>query len=370
MRKGACLVWTVVAVLACGTALHAASLEDSLQRGTVELQSAGPLAFGPEGILFVGDPQAAAVVAIATGDKWGDPEAIAINVPRINEKIAAALGTTPRDILINDLAVNPLSGMVYLSVSRGRGPDAQAVLLRVSPRGQIAELSLKDVKFAKAQLPDAPADAVVQQGRRSQNLRQESITDLAYIDGRLLVAGLSNEDFASTLRSIPFPFKQVDKGTAVEIYHGSHGRFETRSPVRTFAPLAIQGEPHLLAAYTCTPLVKFPLRQLEPGAKIQGITVAELGNRNRPLDMFVYEKDGKQFILMANSSRGVMKISTDGIERQEGITQPIRGTAGQPYETLAQLKDVVQLDRLNSHSAVALIEQEDGSIDLQTIPLP
>ena len=43
-----------------------------------------------------------------------------------------------------------------------------------------------------------------------------------------------------------------------------------------------------------------------------GTTIAELGNRNRPLDMIVYKKDGKEFLLMSNNSRGVMKIPTDG----------------------------------------------------------
>ena len=81
----------------------------------------------------------------------------------------------------------------------------------------------------------------------------------------------------------------------MEIYHGAHGRFETRSPVRTFVPFNVGNEPSLLAAYTCTPLVQFPISELKPGAKIKGKTIAELGNRNRPLDMIVYQKDGKDY---------------------------------------------------------------------------
>ena len=42
-----------------------------------------------------------------------------------------------------------------------------------------------------------------------------------------------------------------------------------------------------------------------------GTTIAELGNRNRPLDMIVYQKNGKEFLLMSNNSRGVMKIPTN-----------------------------------------------------------
>ena len=54
---------------------------------------------------------------------------------------------------------------------------------------------------------------------------------MAFIDGRLFVAGLSNEEFASKLRSVPYPFAAVDNGTSVEIFHGNHGQLETRSPV-------------------------------------------------------------------------------------------------------------------------------------------
>jgi len=53
--------------------------------------------------------------------------------------------------------------------------------------------------------------------------------------------------------------------------------------------------------------------RLKPGAKVKGKTVAELGNRNRPIDMIVYQKGGKDYLLLANSSRGVMKINADEI---------------------------------------------------------
>ena len=46
----------------------------------------------------------------------------------------------------------------------------------------------------------------------------------------------------------------------------------------------------------------------------KGKTIAELGNRNKPLDMISYKKEGKDYLLMANSSRGVMKISTENID--------------------------------------------------------
>src|SRR5262249_44790899 len=154
------------------------------------------------------------------------------------------LGTTTKDITVADLAVNPLSGNAYLAVTRGQGPDAMPVLLRVQRGGQLDEFALKDVPFAKAVLPN-PAGA----GRN----RKDTITKIAFVKDRVIVAGLSNEEWASTLRAIPFPFTDVDKGANVQIFHGAHGRFETNAPVRTFIPYDIKGETHLLAAYTCTP---------------------------------------------------------------------------------------------------------------------
>ena len=361
-----------VTVFALGLSLCVAAnsvgKEYGLKLGSPDLKSAGPLAFGPDGILFVGDPTGAAVFAIETGDTSGNPAGVKLNIEGINEKIAGMLGTTASYILINDLAVNPASGNVYLSVSRGRGPDAAAVLLRVDTSEKIAEVSLKQVKFDKAELSNAPAPG----GTGRRNRRRESITDMALIDGRLFIAGLSNEEFASKLRSIPFPFEAADGGTSVEIYHGAHGQFETRSPVRTFVKFDIDNQPHLLAAYTCTPLVKFPVSALKPGVKLMGTTIAELGNRNRPLDMVVYNKDGKDYILMANSSRGVMKVTTEDIDIIEGITERVGGggTAGLTYDTIAHLKGVVQLDRLNDDSALILVQTDSGAANLQTVAFP
>jgi hypothetical protein len=272
--------------------------------------------------------------------------------------------------LIDDLAVNPLSKKAYLAVSRGRGPEATPVIIRVGADGELEAVSLDKVKYSRAELPDAPIDGVVGEGRRQSNPRQESITDLAFLEDRVLIAGLSNEEFASTLRAIPFPFKTVTGGTSVEIYHGAHGRFETRAPIRTFVPFKVGNEPTLLAAYTCTPLVQFPLKELQPGAKIKGKTIAELGNRNRPLDLIVYEKGGKEFLLLANSSRGVMKVSTEGIEGAEGIVEPVKAeTKGLKYETI-NWSGITQLAQLDAEHAVVVRTGEDKSISLQALPLP
>jgi hypothetical protein len=363
----------------CGFALMAveargADLLGSLKKGTPDLKSAGPLAFGPEGILFVGDTQGAAVFAIDTGDRTPGSASNELKVEGIDSKIAALLGASPQEIMINDLAVNPISGKAYLTVARGRGPGAMPVILRVDSSGKIEELPLQNAAFAKAELPNPPAAVAAQPAAKTKkggggSPRMQSITDLGYVDGKLFVAGLSNEEFSSRLLAVPFPFTGSAQGASVEIYHGSHGRFETASPVRTFVSYKIDGQDYIMAAYTCTPLVKIPVAELKPGAHVKGTTIAELGNRNVPLDMVIYQKDGKDYILMANNSRGVMKIPTEGAATAGAIKEPVPDKKGLPYETIAGLKDVMQLDLLDKGHALVLDRGEKG-LTLETVALP
>jgi hypothetical protein len=269
------------------------------------------------------------------------------------------LGTSADQILIQDVVVNSVSKNTYVAVHRGKGADAVPVILKVDPAGKLSEVSLDNIKHSSVSLPDTPT-----QDRQ----RLETITQLKYVDGKVLVAGLSNEEFSSSLRSIPYPFTQADKGAGIEIWHGSHGRFETNAPVRTFVPYEINHQTQILAAYTCTPLVRIPVSELKPGNKVKGTTIAELGNRNRPLDMIVYTKDGKPYILMANSSRGVMKLTAENLDGYSPITRQTEVT-GVPYETIASLKGVQQLDKFDDAKALVLMG-EGASLDLRTVPLP
>src|SRR6516165_2973634 len=104
---------TMAAVLCAAMTAQGADLT----KGTPELKSAGALAFGPNGLLFVGDASGARIFAIDTGDRIADSAGGSIKVEAINEKVASLLGTDPSEVAINDLAVNPASGKAYLSVS-------------------------------------------------------------------------------------------------------------------------------------------------------------------------------------------------------------------------------------------------------------
>src|SRR5215470_17503695 len=346
-----CLAVALCMTIALGLTLTAARQPAAVEltTGKVPLMSAGALAFGPSGILFVGDSIGGSVVAIDTQDTKSATTAVKVNVEAVDTKIAAMVGIAPDQIVVNDLAVNPVSKNVYLSASRGRGPDAMPLIVRVDGSGKIALVSLDNAKYASVSLADAPASNTT--GR--QNPRTQTITDMAYVNGNVMVAGLSNEEWSSALRSIPYPFNAAPKGATLQIWHSSHGRYETESPIRTFVPYTIAGQQYVLAAYTCTPLVKIPVSALKPGDKVKGVEIADLGAGNQPLDMVPYKKDGHEYILIANSSFGVVKLKADKLETYPAINAPtITDVAGVPYDKVTSVKDVRHLAQVDDSNVL------------------
>jgi len=329
--------------------------------GSAGLKSAGALAFGPDGMLFVGDSVGGSIAAIDTGDRT--PSAVSkIDVQAIDEKLAALVGVMPSDILINDVAVNPISKNVYVSAARGRGPDAAPLVVRIDGSGKLTLLTLDNIRHDTISFTDAP-DAAAR-----QNPRTQTITDMAFVNGNVMVAGMSNEEWSSALRSIPYPFKTASKGTQLQIWHASHGRYETQSPVRTFVPYTIDGKEYVLAAYTCTPLVKIPVSDLKAGAQVKGVTISDLGSGNQPLDMVPYKKDGHEFILIANSSFGVVKLHADNLGQYKPIDSPtVVDVAGAPYDKIASLTNVRHLAQFDASNAVILTA---SPASVKTIALP
>ena len=342
----------VALAFSAGAARKPASATANLPSGKAQLMSAGALAFGPDGVLFVGDSVGSEIVALDTDDHTASQSAVKIDVQGIDAKIAGLVGVTPDQIMINDLKVNPISKNVYLSASRGRGPDAMPLIARVNSAGNISLLSLDNIRHASVSLKDAPES----DPKARQDPRMMTITDMNYVNGNLIVAGLSNEEWSSALRSMPFPFKTAGERTTLQIWHASHGRYETQSPIRSFVPYTISGEQYILAAYTCTPLVKIPVSDLKPGAKVKGVTIADLGSGNQPLDMVPYKKDGHEYILVANTSLGLLKLKADNLETYKPIDSPtVTNVAGVPYDTLSDLKDVQQLAQLYDESDAVIL---------------
>ena len=161
-----------------------------------QMSSIGPLTFGPDGVLFAADTQAATIYALELGDKanGGAPGTQAVDA--IDQKIAGLLGTDAKEIAITDMVVHPRTRNAYIAVRRGQGTDSKPALLRVDGAGKIEVVSFENMKHSKVALPNAPNAGTNPQ----RDPRQQSITDMAFSDGRLYIAGLSNEEFASKLR--------------------------------------------------------------------------------------------------------------------------------------------------------------------------
>jgi hypothetical protein len=282
------------------------------------------------------------------------------------------------------MTVHPVSHNVYLSVQRGHGDAAQPVLVRVGRLdGSITDVPLDDVPVAVVAIGDAPAedderlDITLPLGDEGEELqvdertirllrqpiRTSTVTDMAYVSGALLVAGLSNEEFSSRLRRIPFPFSDAVTGSSLEIFHVSHGKWETAAPIRTFVPY--DGGKSILASYTCTPVVHFPLADLRDGAKAVGRTVAELGAVNQPLDMVSFTQDGQEYLLVANSAHGLVKIACRDIDGQSPLTEP-KQPVGVPRET-KDLQGIRRLASLGENHLLVLQSDDAGRQHLRSV---
>src|SRR5688572_9886496 len=128
MKKHSSLLALGIFALGVVTPGARASLTTGMKDGTPDLKAISQLAFGPEGVLFIADTKAAAIVAVATGDTKAAATSAMIKAEAIDQKIAALAGTSADQITIEDLAVNPISRQIYLAVTRGKGADAAPIL--------------------------------------------------------------------------------------------------------------------------------------------------------------------------------------------------------------------------------------------------
>ena len=330
-------------------------------KGDPGIRSISALSFDKNGILFIGDSRSATVFALETREAWNN-KAADINMAGIDEKIAAALGTQKENITITDMAVNPVSKKLYIAVQSADGTPA---LLKLD-NNTLQAVKLSDVNFSSITLNDVYAEDA--KDSRGRPMRMSTISDLAVDNGRIYVSGLSNKEFSSTFRSIAFPFTSNQQDQAsLEMYHASHGRFETTSPIRTFTIGKVNGRDYLIASYTCTPLVLYPLDELKAGQHIKGRTVAEMGAGNTPIDITTITKAGETYLIMGNTARPVSDVSYKNIAAFEGtLTTQVSGKAGTIYTEIPTLTKVVQMDKLDNTRVVIMQKKENGSIDLLT----
>jgi len=364
------------------------------ENGSPAPRSAGPLLFHPDvaadggAVLFLADVAATRVLAVELPPEAAAPEGGAeVRVEQLGAKLASLLGVERGDVLLRGLAVHPASRAAYLSVARGRGTASAPALVRAGADGQLSVVAVDALGVTSFDLDDAPTDDDDRQdfwldGADASSqvreihgvelqvaqvpLRRSTITGLAWVDGALLVAGSSNEEFSSRLRRVAYPFEGPARGTSVEIYHVDHGAYETRSPIRSL--IGFDGGTSVLATYTCTPVVHFPVADLAGEGLVRGRTVAELGPMNQPFSLVSYERDGEEFLLVSGTRHPLLKIPASSVAGQAPLTQP--RTAGDvdlgvPREELdhAGVSWMASLGR----DGVLVVQEEDGDLHLRTL---
>ena len=223
----------LVALIAVTTAWRTEGNDEDargMMRAAADLASIGALTFSPDGILFMGDSYGSQVVALDLEES--ESSGSVPDVADLDARVASLLGTAADMIRVHDIAVSPVSGAAYLSVSRGDPTDdlrirsrplggATPHLIRVAHDGSMREVSLDHVLMSRATFDDVRPEEM---DRRGWDRRAWNLLDMAFIDGTLYVSGMSNEEWSSKLRRLAYPFTGEAQSNALRIFHTAHGR--------------------------------------------------------------------------------------------------------------------------------------------------
>jgi hypothetical protein len=352
----------VIAVLCFLAAVVNASAAD--------IQSISRLAAGPENVLFIADWKTARVHAITLPAAPQKPAGSAFNILDLETVLSKQVGGAK--ITVQDMVARPGTAEVYVAVSYGAA-KAPALIVVTSDQ-KARRVNLRTAKSTSVALRDAPTSHY--SFWKEMPERSFTVTDMKWHDGELFVAGLSNQDFASTLRRINYPFESRQTITSVEIYHTGHNLVETRAPIRAMSFASWGGKPYLVAAYTCTPIVTIPLDELKDGAHIRGKTIAELGYGNTPAAMIAYTKaaQGKEegYLMLVNFERGASVIPVSQVEAASArpgmeTVVPFGQIAGLDV-TPAPLAGAMRIDNLDEQSFIVVRRRlENDALQLVTI---
>lgn len=360
-----------------------------------DLQHAGTLAFSPDGVLFVGDNIRGSLFAFELGKGHAPSQPTPLEIDNIDVRVAEVLGLASREVTINGMAVHPGTHEVYLSVSCHRSFDVMPAIIQISAAGVLSRVDLTAFEASEHRIPNLPdgskhfrsraADfsgplrTIKHETKANLPMRTLAIMDMVFHQGEVFVSGVSNEEFSSTLRRVPYPFRVTGAESQIRMYHTAHGRYETRAPIRAMRILRIDGQDTVVAAYTCSPLVLIPLADLQDGAKVTGKTIGDLGN-GQPLNMVVFQSNGQEMLFITNLARGPQVIPVKGLNDAKSYT-PDTVPSGFLIDTAPEMplgpvgKTVMfvgaplHVDLLHEKFFVAVV-REARSGDLNVVSLP
>ncbi len=314
------------------------------------LQSISRIAFGPADTLFVADWKAGRIYAFEL-PPTEPADGKLFNLRQAEKGIRSAIGGD--DFELTDLAVRPQSNEAYVALTARA--EGEPVIVVATPNGRIRKLEFENLQATSIELRDQPDKSLVLWDHIPG--RSFTVTDMQWHQGKLYVAGLSNQAFSSTLRMIPYPFRGGSNMVTVEMYHTSHNQIETRAPIRAMTFAQLDGQDYLIAAYLCTPLVVIPVDSLQTNAHVRAKTIAELGDAGIPVNLLTFQAQdlntGKlgDYVLSVNLYMGSEVIAMSEIEhanQSPGLTTPVaygsRGPIAINTEPLAPAFRVVNFN--------------------------
>ena len=336
-------------------------------------QSVNVIKFGDANTLFLGDSKSATLYAYAV-EPGKNPEAQkAYNIHNLSSKIAAFAKVNAMDIIVRDMAINPSSKEAYIAFDTKSKSGYTSQIVIVNQAGTIRKFDLTATKHTEVKLNDAPTNDVKFWDKTP--MRSLTFTDNDFHKGKVYVSGMSNAEFSSALRVVDYPFTSAVSTTSVEIFHAVHGQNETRAPIQTLQFVTLNNEDYILAAYTCTPLVLIPVKEIKNGAHIVGKTIAELGYGNTPIDIIKFQSEGfdkkpYEGIILANRNRTAQFLNLNDIAsgaKNDGIGYAgFSEHAGTPSVNLP-MTGLMQIDDQDGyHIATIRRNEETGSLELHS----
>lgn len=311
--------------------------------------------FDAEGTLYAVDTKNNEIATYGIAEKKG--KALPIQMPDLGAQLAKAIGGAEGDVLVNDVAVHPVSFAVYLSVSKKGTPESR--LFRIAPEKklQLVEVPVAEVKKASVKLPDGTQPF-----------------DLAVTPKNVILSSSGRDrTFSSELHRIPLPLAEGKLAKAqTELYHAQHKAWETRAPLVAMAAYTMGGKEYIVGATKCTPVVRIPVEEIGDKAKVKTTTLLELGGGNSPISMMVYGQGPAQTLLLTHTKSGqdgAYKVPAAVLGEATKVNEQAPNRSGKNGESISAWKNAKKAALLGPTMAVAVIE-DGGKLSLVTLALP
>lgn len=272
---------------------------EGAQLGDPHLLSAQRLAFGPGGVLLIGDGRSERIVAVETGDtSEAAREDNSFNrIDNLPGLAADAIGpdVASDDVVIEDVAVNPSSFITYIAATRTS--TNEAYVLWVDADADLRLFDMSNVVHAAVDVRPSDGAAAL-------------IADLIWFKSSV-IATVTPQSFLRheiTYVATPFEHEGGARHTTTRIFHRSWNQWITEQPMDAFFTFENAVGQRFLAGSFTSSVAVFEASELADGSSEEpGETVFDLLDGRWVLDFEVFQRDDEMRVLLS-----VMNLLFDG----------------------------------------------------------